>query len=76
MATTRCPDCAEEIRAEAIQCKPCGRWLAGPPGGPGRFVDVDLTPVRVVVAVATVFNGVVLTLILAFVVPGDDVPTY
>lgn len=31
MATMKCQYCAEEIQVDALKCKHCGSWLAGPP---------------------------------------------
>jgi phage shock protein C len=54
------------------------RYLAGICGGLGHYLAVDPTLIRVVVAVADVFTGIipglVIYLILAFVIPSDRSP--
>ena len=56
------------------------RMIAGVCGGLAQSIGIDATLVRVLLAVATfftaIFPGVVLYVILAFVIPNDDAPTY
>jgi phage shock protein PspC (stress-responsive transcriptional regulator) len=56
------------------------RMLAGVCGGLARWIGVDPTLVRVLVAFATFFTaivpGIILYVILAMAIPSDDAPAY
>ncbi len=56
------------------------RMIAGVCGGLGHYLGIDTTLVRILFAVGSFFSaivpGIVLYVILSFVVPNDDAPSY
>jgi phage shock protein PspC (stress-responsive transcriptional regulator) len=56
------------------------KMISGICGGAGRYLGIDPTIVRIIVALATFFTGIVpgivIYVILSFVIPADDAPVY
>jgi phage shock protein PspC (stress-responsive transcriptional regulator) len=56
------------------------KMISGVCGGAGRYLGIDPTIVRIIVALATLFTGIVpgiaIYVILSFVIPPDDAPVY